>query len=199
MRTLLMFSGGIDSAYCLYLALRDGENVQAHHIRLVNADGRADAEGRAVERVREWLAAQGLPGRAHYTESVFDYGSIGALPEEPERRWLHADTWAWLLTAGLILADPAAKRLTRLIMPIHKGGGFLRVPHRWRAQKAMVRAVARREIGYLWPLRELTKAEIVRACPPELRELCWHCRQPTPEGAPCHECQACVWVDEALP
>src|SRR5690606_23675578 len=62
-RVLVNLSGGIDSSYCLYLAMQAGCDVLVHHIRLVNREGRAPYEKEAVQRVMEWIRSQGLPGR----------------------------------------------------------------------------------------------------------------------------------------
>src|SRR5690606_12086583 len=96
-RVIVNLSGGVDSAYGLYLCLEAGCDVLVHHIRLKNHEGRQDVDQRATRDILDWLRAQKLPGRMTYVESGFDYGSL---------RYVVRDIWIWTLFTGIILSDP---------------------------------------------------------------------------------------------
>ena len=54
--------------------------------------------------------------------------------------------------------------------------------------------VAGRDIGWLWPLAEITKPQIIAALPDELLALTWSCRRPR-RGRPCGRCLTCRRLD----
>ena len=97
--TLLLLSGGIDSAYCMWWALSQGRALHVHHVHLKNHEGRLQYEARAVEGILNWMREQVLTN-FRYTESSFDYGSI---------RWIVKDHCVWAFFIGIILADPQNK------------------------------------------------------------------------------------------
>ena len=85
MRTLLNFSGGIDSAYCLYRYLKDDprETLLVHHLNLINKEGRAPHEKQAVKSILDWCVKNGI-ANFKYIESAFDYGTLGYLVKDIE-------------------------------------------------------------------------------------------------------------------
>ena len=53
--TLIMFSGGLDSAGVFWKLINEREELHVHHLYLVNKEGRARAENRAVGDVVEYM------------------------------------------------------------------------------------------------------------------------------------------------
>lgn len=192
--TLLLLSGGIDSAYCMWWALSQGRALHVHHVHLKNHEGRLQYEARAVEGILNWMREQGLTS-FRYTESSFDYGSI---------RWIVKDHCVWAFFIGIILAGPQNKGIKRVIRPDHfdslptgpDGPGMQRAHRRYREISWQIHE--RDDIIWEHPIQHLTKAQVIRSMPPGLLELCWWCRRPTVSGEPCHRCYTCRLVDRAL-
>jgi len=186
-RVLVNLSGGIDSAYCLYLALQAGCDVLAHHIVLKNHEGRQDVERRATYDILAWMESQRLPGRITYVESGFDYGSLG---------YVVRDLNVWSFLTGVILANPR-HRDRAVVISSHLDSPFMTDPVRDQRRRDLVRAVCTVEPEWVYPIGHMTKAQVVQVCPPDLLQLCWWCRRPE-NGRPCHRCHTCQQVDAAL-
>lgn len=192
--TLLLLSGGIDSAFCMWRALSEGRSLHVHHVHLTNHEGRVQYEAQAVERILKWMRGRGLT-RFRCTESSFDYGST---------RYVVKDHNIWALWIGILLADPRNRGIRRVIRPDHwdslPGGpdcAGMRRAHR-RYERISWEVCERDDIEWEHPIQHMRKAEVVQAMPPDLLELCWYCRRPTPGGRPCHRCYTCSLVDAAL-
>src|SRR5690606_8052860 len=191
--TLLLLSGGIDSAYCMWKALSEGRSLLVHHVHLTNHVGRVRFEARAVERILEWMRNQGLTSFT-CTESSFDYGTL---------RFVVKDHNIWALMIGIIAADPRNRQITRVIRPDHydslpsgpDGPGMRRAHRRYRN---IAYEVCERELVWEHPIQHMMKADVIRAMPRDLLECCWWCRKPTSDGKPCHRCYTCRLVDQAL-
>ena len=69
--TLVMLSGGIDSAYVLAKVLRESDDiVLAHHIHLINKEGRHLQEAKACEQIVQYCKTHIRD--FYYTQSVID-------------------------------------------------------------------------------------------------------------------------------
>lgn len=193
--TLLMLSGGIDSVYALYTHLTTTDApIRTHHVHLRNWEGRDRAEAAAVQRVLGWARRNGYGDRITHTQSTTDFGDI---------RYLVRDHHTWGFWAGVILANPVNAGITKVIRTFHADSVREGVdsPARKRADDAWQRPIefiAQRPIELVHPMIHMTKAEVVRALPAELRALCWWCRRPRRGQQPCHECHTCRQVDAAL-
>lgn len=191
--TLLLLSGGIDSAFCLWKHLTEGGTIHIHHVHLKNHEGRLKYEAEAVKRILKWMTKQGLT-QYTYTESTFDYGTL---------RFIVKDHNIWALTAGIILADPQNRSINKMIRPLHwdsfaKGAESAPAIRSERAYRNIIQQVSgRNDVELLYPIRQRMKAEIIREMPRDLLELCWYCRTPK-AGKPCHKCYTCKLVDPAL-
>ncbi len=199
-RALLMLSGGIDSVYVMYKALSEGRELHVHHIHLKNREGRVDAEARAVRRVLAWMRRNDLTN-FRYTESFFDYGTL---------HWLPKDYWSYALHIGMIMSDPANRDMDSFLHPRHsdafnlKGGKVTYEQASERANAALLgipSLMARREIKMELPIGDMTKAEVIEACPPDLLRLAWYCRRPVKYGSTfqiCNECFTCKQVADSV-
>src|SRR5690606_19571219 len=107
--TLLLLSGGIDSAYCMWRLLSEGRSLLVHHVHLTNHEGRVQYEAQAVKRILAWMRGRGL-NRFTYTESSFDYGSL---------RFIVKDSYLWAFHIGIIMANPENRGVTKVIVPRH--------------------------------------------------------------------------------
>lgn len=191
-RALLMFSGGIDSVQALVARCERGERTYIHHVALHNSERRASAERNAVLRVRKWVNLKGYGDLVTYGESTFDYGSI---------RKVARDHNVWGLVAALVLTDK--RDIRHVVRTFHRDSvvGGIDSPEGQKAELAWRQTIDRllpeREVEFLYPQINMTKAEIIAALPEGVLELCWYCRRPQ-GGKPCHACHTCRQVDHAV-
>ena len=61
-KAIIQLSGGLDSAYCLYDWLKNNPDdfIVVHHINMINHEGRAKVEQKAVYDILGWLDKNGL-------------------------------------------------------------------------------------------------------------------------------------------
>ena len=78
--TILSFSGGIDSVYCLwdYIVKNPNKNIILNHVKLKYSgqNKRHMHELKACHDVIKWLDSNGFKNRYEYYESSFSYGTI---------------------------------------------------------------------------------------------------------------------------
>lgn len=189
-RVLVNLSGGIDSAYCLYLALKAGADVLVHHINLVNSEsrpGRAELEMIAYDRVMRWLERQRLPGRMTCSNSGTDFGTVRIIKD------LHV----WSFWTGAILTD-RRHRDRGVIVSSHLDSPFMHDQVRDGRRRDLVRSICGFEPQWVYPIGKMLKADVVRACPEGLLRQCWWCRRPTSGHRPCHRCLTCRQVNSEV-
>lgn len=184
MSVLVMLSGGIDSTYLLARSLRETKGaVQAHHIHLVNPEGRHEAEAEACRKIVEFC-------RRNYRD--FTYSESTVIRSGPS---FGLDIMTVALEAGVVAAnmsqwpqrwmvgDCAEDRSNPLDTPKRRGhieaimaaSCFPKAPPHYQ----------------IYPVR--AKRKLAGYMGPELTSLCWSCRTPV-DGNPCGECKACEQV-----
>src|SRR5690606_36196773 len=170
-------------AYCMWRALLEGRTLLVHHVQLTNREGRVAYEAQAVQRILDWMRGQGLT-RFIYSESAFDYGTL---------RYVVRDHCIWALWIGILMDDPKYRHIRHVIRTDHwdsdaDGPDSPVMQRAQRRYRNISYEVCERELILEHPIQHMMKAEVVRATPPDLLELCWWCRHPTPSGKPCHRC-----------
>lgn len=191
----MLLSGGLDSVWALWKHLTTtDEPIRTHHVHLVNSEHRHEAEAQAMHRVLHWMHAHGYGTRIQHTESTLNFGNL---------RWHPRDHHAWGYWAGSILADPKNRHLTKVIRTFHMDSvtDGIDGPTRQRADAAWLTPIqfisGRTDIELEHVMLHMTKADVIRDLPPDLRALCWWCRRPR-AGRPCHECHTCHQVDAVI-
>ena len=195
---LLMLSGGLDSAAGFYHLLRTGHRFAAHHVRIINGEGRAPHERKAVNDVLEWTRTARLPGRYIFSESTTDYGR-GKL-------WLR-DRHVWSFWAGAIFR--AQPELDTLFLSRH-ADDFNHSGHETaetvaaRREQAneeiqgIISSIAGREVELVAPFLEIPKRDLIASIPPELAQRAWYCRRPVGGHVKCGRCFTCKQVGDAI-
>ena len=184
-----MFSGGLDSTAMLVKLLAGSEDeLRVHHVRMVNREGRADAEQTAVERIVAWCGKHYRPFR--YSESGLDFSALEAIP---------IDYMAIAYVACQVAIDtPGCTRvavgtLARDTDEVNRSARQRRVfDTMYECYRA--RKLGEAKIEWIYPVHSLGKSEITALLPPELIKLTWSCRTPvrTPSGfRVCGTCKAC--------
>ncbi|MGJ8657071.1 MAG: 7-cyano-7-deazaguanine synthase [Akkermansiaceae bacterium] len=190
---LCMFSGGLDSLGVLYRLLTDTKfddyQIHVHHMHLLNVEERAEAEGQAVERVLPLI--QELTGKTvRFTENVMEYRFL-------KSRFIWDMDLAAFMSANIVreYQDIEMVAMGRTKTDIEDGSEdfFKRME---RAQK-LYEVTLSLEEGFeiperVFPVLDLTKADIFAMLPSELRVLAWSCRQPVYlDDEPSVRCGAC--------
>lgn len=190
--TLLLLSGGIDSAYCLWRRVKAGLPTRVHHVSLRDKCGRHPFEDAAAHNIVKYLEANGGRGLIHYTESVTDFGGLRYVPRNHH-------LWAYW-TGAILSFEPHLKRVVKAthVDAFRHGPNTPAVANVNRTYDAGIKAVAGRVPVWVYPMAHMLKAEVIQAMPPELLELCWFCRVPADGGVPCGTCYTCTLVLPAL-
>jgi len=187
-RMIVMWSGGIDSTFKLAYLLRETEyQIHAHHVNIVNHEGRARSERAACTALRRRLKA--LRAFA-YTESTVDHSEHDKIP---------FDMAIVAFEAGVVARSADGRRVepfTHWTIGTHKAEGHFQ--RRFDLYEPMVNAVC---FPGDYPAFEMgkvvTKAEEI-AYLEDLGLLrdCWYCRFPR-TGRACGQCGTCKDVKRA--
>lgn len=192
----LSYSGGMDSAYVLYLLLSRGEGVLLHHTRLKNSQGRDGKEYASVQATLDWLDAQDLPGWYDYIETTLDMTQVP---------YFKRDIYIWAWQTGCLLSLLQYQHIKKVATGRHLNSytDFTQPEQAAREGRMLYQQVlpllaGREDIHITHPIGDLTKKDIIDAMPRELRALTWSCRRPTREGQRCHRCTTCRHIDMGL-
>jgi len=191
--TLLMLSGGIDStATLLWMLDNTDDNIEAHHINLINRERRDRAEKIAVYNILNWFEIN--KRKFKYTESTIDLGT----------NYVPNDELIYTFIGALKSLGSKSPELYRLaigrIKLYNKDLAKYR-EHRHEICENLYNSVASipRTEGnvYYEPLIDWTKEEVVSYLPEDLLSLCWYCRTPTTDQGKCGTCVSCMAVKRA--
>ena len=185
-----MFSGGMDStAMLVKLLTQTADELRVHHIRMVNREMRAQAEGYAAERIVAYCRARYRPFR--YSESGLDFAELEAIP---------IDYLSIAYVACQVAIDtPGCDRIA--VASLARDTDIVNRSARQRQVfDAMYACYRARKLGepkveWTYPVYECSKAQIAEMLPPELAALTWSCRRPVAKAggwAPCGACKACL-------
>lgn len=191
MTTLVMFSGGLDSTAALYKLLTgSADELHVHHVHLVNRDGRARAERDAVQAVLAWCRAHCRPFA--YSESTLDFDALQAIP---------IDYLSIAFAACQVAIDVArCDRIAIGVLAADLDEVKRKVSEQQRRVfEAMYACYRARKLGepvieWIYPVYDLSKAQVAASLPPELRAVAWSCRRPVAiEGGyrVCGDCKPC--------
>lgn len=182
MDTIIQLSGGIDSTYLAYEYLRNNKDktLLIHHIHLYNHEGRVKYEAIAVKNILKWFRANGL-SNYNYVLTSFDYGNM---------RYIIKDIEVCGFFLGIFKRSKIYEEIKNVLMPIYAKEG-----ERFERAKEIYEIVSKNaELNFHYPLRDLTKQEVIQRMPEDLLKLCWYCRNPTSSGQICGKCHTCKEV-----
>ena len=181
---LLNLSGGVDSAFATWRLLDDGYRLLLHHARLVNREGRADAEHRAVLEITDWLRDKGLT-RFTLVTSGYDQGTLGRMPYDVEV--------IGFLT-GVIMRDVHRRNIDTVVVTSNRDDVSVTDPDSPRVvrRRKLAHLMAARPLKWWIAFGHLSKQEMAGQMPSELIEACWWCRFPRGDGGQvCGRCRPC--------
>lgn len=180
---LINFSGGIDSTYAAWSALREGEVPLLHHCSLKSRGDRWRYERQAIIKSLEYFNRVGL-NKYKFIESGFDYGTLGHLIYDVE---------VIGFLSGVVLRNPRHSHIDRVIVSVNADDptGIDMNNFRRTQANAYTELVAGKKINWEYPMIHMKKEEIIRKMPPDLVKTTWWCRRPLRNGAPCAACRSC--------
>jgi 7-cyano-7-deazaguanine synthase in queuosine biosynthesis len=187
-RMIVMWSGGIDSTFKLAYLLNETERqVHAHHVHIVNREGRHKTERAACRALRSKLKA--IRGFV-YTESRIDHRQHDRIP---------FDMAIVAFEAGVVARSGDGRNsepFTHWTIGTHKAEGHYQ--RRFDLYEPMVNALC---FPNDYPVFEMGKVvtkeeEITYLDGLGLFTDCWYCRTPK-AGRPCSTCGTCDEVKQA--
>lgn len=185
--TLVMFSSGIDSAYTLVKLLREtDDDIYAHHVHMVNVEGRHEVEARRSRAIVEHCTRN--VRKLNYSETTIDHRNM---------RWFGFDIMAVGFEAGIVAHSfhrARGRPMDRWTIGtcLEEGHDEERFAHVLAACAANCYPT-RPPPFFLLPL--VPKAEEIAYLPEAVADLCWTCRRPVREGGgeprECGTCKTC--------
>jgi len=206
--TLLMLSGGIDStATLLWMLDNTDDNIEVHHINLINRTNRYKSEKIAVYNILNWFEIN--KRKFEYTESTIDLGMNG---------WIPYDRLIYTFIGGCkVMGINKTNKLDRFV------GGDIKLYNNSESSQSFRKYNRKKckelldmvsgfrydrytenspnftENGgvYYTPLKNWTKEEVIAYLPEDLLSLCWYCRTPLTGHGKCGTCVSCMAVKRA--
>jgi len=201
-----MFSGGLDSVGVLYRLLTspeyDGYTIHVHHIHLLNSEDRTEAEAHAVNALIP-LFQKHTGKTIRYTENLVEYRFL-------QSRFIWDMDLAAFMAANTVreYTDIRMVAMGRTKTDVESGSQnfFDRMDRAQKLYELTLSLDIDLEIPIrIFPVIDLTKAEIFAMLPEDIRSSAWSCRQPlyfddhppTACGA-CHTCEDLKKMNEEL-
>ena len=198
-RGIIPFSGGIDSTAAVYRILKanPSDNYVLFTVSLINGTSatRSILEEKAVNEILQKLIRENISNFS-FKKLSFDYSSLGPPPV-----W---DSEIINFMASIIIQDKP--EITEFIDGAIKDD-YLQDGFSGRLDKIAdilytTTGRNKEDLDILFPLKELTKYEVMSSIPSELLSLTWSCRYPE-IGAPhtfvrCHKCPQCKVLDQVI-
>lgn len=190
--SLLMFSGGIDSLYVLHQLLTTTDDVVwAHHVNLINPEGRHRAEAVACMNIVKYCLEHYRAFR--YTQSTVDHSAF---------RLFGRDVTVVAFEAGVVIQNAHAvyqRGFDRWMLGYCKeeseevvGDQPVASSNRRNITESVVELSAHPMTApKLHSQTLIAKQAQMEAMPPELVRLAWTCRTPRWEGELAHQCGVC--------
>lgn len=190
-RTLVMFSGGMDSTAALWHVLHNPEkygDVHVHHMHLQNVENRWRAEAEAVKNVLAYMRKH-APTTFTTSESMINTPQFG-------NNFLYDVEVMGFITGYMTSRDPS---ITKVVIAATKTDFDLGVDASVMRGKRMHNAYHPDEKDHSarikeYPHKHLTKEQVYKTLPPDLAKLTWSCRTPRyVKGRPieCGQCKTC--------
>lgn len=193
-KVLLMWSGGVDSTGTFYQLLTESQYrnfyIHAHHMHILNHEGRAEAEQIACNNILIYLKNNGF--KFDYTENTLDFSFMSGLPADMDLAYFMS---GWIC------------RVDRTITHVCRGRTYddglnnAVFDSRERGLKILEILTGIPTPEHVFTQTHLTKKQVWELMPFELRELCWYCRFPikNEDGSfstcgYCHTCHAMLEI-----
>lgn len=189
-RVAIFFSGGIDSTYLVYNALREG-----HEVYLVYANGtqspiKTAAEKQARIRIREALEKMKLPGKIILDAHIDVADTLRAPPDS----W--AQPFYWFMSATQVLHRQWVDEVqVGVIWGDEQWGvaGFMEIA--WTNLMSAIYPGRSDRPKLIYPIAYMSKYQLRKDLPEKLLKLTWYCEMPRffrNKPKACGECLPCL-------
>jgi 7-cyano-7-deazaguanine synthase in queuosine biosynthesis len=186
--TLIMFSGGLDSTGVFWKLINESETIHVHHMYLVNKEGRAKAENKAVKDIVEYM---NKIRRFGFSESYHEY------PCYNNNFIWDSDIFSFM-AGSICLSFKTIKRVA-----IGTTASDLSPSLSKRIERAnKIFDAFETSAEKVHPMIGMKKKQIYEMLPPNLRILTWSCRKPIYEGDDikrCGNCKTCKQMSAIVP
>lgn len=205
---LLMFSGGLDSAFLLWwLLTKTDYHIHAHHIKhMTTGEPRWQEEADACTKLETFC--KNNYRRFDYTTSVFDFRGFNHVGWDSDLQVVVASKVAGNLamTKKVAVTIGWTKDDIERQEVIDRANRGITVGLWHHARNSITAEKTRNNIdAELWyPLIDLGyyKKDILKECPAEIIEMAWTCRRPKrikgQPAVPCRSCHACRLLEKSL-
>lgn len=192
MDTLLNFSGGLDSTYCLYHILKNNpdKTLLVHHCSIINHEGRHRVELNAVQRILGWMVSNGYKN-FKFIHTTYDYGNL---------KYIVKDKEVIGFQTGVILRAPRNQSVNKVVIS-SSSEDISNTEYYKKSEKVrmdVISAVAQRPVEYVYPIEKMSRVQMMAMLPRSLWNLVWYCRTPLPNGKTCNRCKTCKQVARDL-
>ena len=188
--TLVLLSGGLDSAAMTHLLLKDSTDnqIHIHHIDIKNQENRWMVEKVAVTNILNYFRNNNYP-KFLYSETSIESPSFNG-------NFLY-DTDCINFFAGYIASvNPKIKQVAYGAIKSE----FAQIGNSKRFTRAMSIFSSFTDIPKTYPVKDYDKKDLAEMIPKELLDLTWSCRTPKYENdyaIPCGMCQTCSMLTKA--
>lgn len=181
MKTLLFWSGGLDSTYLLYWHLtKTNDDITAHHIILKNPENRWKAEKRAVDGILPILQ----------TLRPFQYGESTL---ELSMQVFPGDSTVVGFIGAYVARQLQPDRVSigRVIEDDERGDSSATDRDAWFRHCLELAKVGNKLPETVLPIRHMNKTQIWNELPQSIRTRTWSCRTPVLDYMACGQCKSC--------
>ncbi len=196
---IIPFSGGIDSTFSMFLTLKENpnDNYCVFRVDLLNGNSgsRIIQEQRAVEAILDKLSGFGI-NNFKYRSLSFDYSSLGPPPV-----W---DREIINFVSSIIIQDhpEICEFIEGTIADDYLQEGFNERLEKITRILYVSSARTSEDLKIVFPIKEMSKYQVMKELPSELLSLTWSCRYPE-IGPPytfvrCHKCPQCKVIDKVM-
>lgn len=190
-RTLVMFSGGMDSTAALWHVLnhpKEYGQVHVHHIHMENVEDRWQAEAEAVKKVLAYMRKHS-PVRFSVSESAINTPHFG-------KQFLFDSEVISFMTGYMTSRDPLISKVVIGATGTDFADGASDAVARGKRIHNAFHPPSKDHSGTIkeYPLAKLTKKQVFETLPSDLAMLTWSCRTPRYiDGVPreCGRCKTC--------
>ena len=203
MDTLLNFSGGIDSTYCLwrYLVENPKKKLLVHHCHMKTSFNRHDQESQAVADILKWMDDHGLTNYK-YIETTVDIRQLGVKPVDHQiinfitgTICLNAKYYGIKYLLLPTIRDEVERLGKRYLTAIWEDSQLFR-----SSPRLTMGTDKRAKLQPVTPIIERYKQDFIKEMPKDLFDLTFFCRIPKGRKAcgKCHTCKQAGIEEEIL-
>jgi tRNA(Ile)-lysidine synthase TilS/MesJ len=196
---LLMFSGGLDSTGALWQLLQNKENkIHLHHLYLLNKEQRAEAEQRSVRNILSYVSQS---YKVKYSQSYHEYPFYSYLTETADaivinQNFMFDSDIYNFIAASICKCLPNIKKIA---VGRTKSDMSEDIEERAIRGTELLKLFVP-NVEKVYPVENLTKAEIYNTIPKELRDMTWSCRTPIISDKDifkeCGKCKTCIELNK---